>query len=75
MEAITKTGKKIHGRIAEILVNKGIATPVEELTEEQLLAQKQEEELIAAELKEKKRIEKEKKDAAKKAKALKKAKK
>lgn len=30
MEAITKSGKKIHGRIAEILVKKGSATPFEE---------------------------------------------
>ncbi len=29
MEAISKTGKKLHGVIADILVKKGSATPLE----------------------------------------------
>ena len=29
MEAILKSGKKIHGRLAELLVKKGRATPLE----------------------------------------------
>jgi hypothetical protein len=33
MEAITKSGKKIHGKIAEILVKKGTATPFESESE------------------------------------------
>lgn len=30
MEAISKTGKRLHGKIAEILVKKGSATPIED---------------------------------------------
>ena len=30
MEAISKSGKRLHGKIAEILVKKGSATPFEE---------------------------------------------
>jgi low affinity Fe/Cu permease len=62
MEAISnKSGRKLHGKIAEILVRKGSATPVEELSEEELRL-KQEEEA------EKLRLIAEKKEAAKKAK-------
>lgn len=34
MEAILKSGKKIHGKIAQILVKKGRATPIELIPEE-----------------------------------------
>jgi len=33
MEAILKSGKKIHGRLAEILVRRGRATPLEFIPE------------------------------------------
>jgi hypothetical protein len=33
MEAISKSGKVIHGKIAEILINRGSATPFESNTE------------------------------------------
>ena len=34
MEAVLKSGKKIHGKLAQILVKKGRATPLEFIPEE-----------------------------------------
>lgn len=37
MEAILKSGKKIHGRLAEILIKKGSATPFESDSEPEVI--------------------------------------
>jgi len=84
MEAISKTGKRLHGKIAEILVKKGSATPFEdepgEIQNQMNADEKAEAERIAREADEKKKLEliksgqkgKGKKAAPKKIKAVKK---